>query len=118
MMEKHVWKHQGGLMYVDKKDQRYDDYKKVQKETGVSPDETWNLDTTIAMFILPRIRMFKQQTIGVPCDFKSMDEWHAELDKMIVAFELLSGEECIDDRQEKIDKGLDAFRKYFQALWW
>ena len=118
-MDRHIWTHKGGPMHVGKDDHRYAEYREEQKRTGVSPDETWNLDMTIAAFALPRLRLFKERTTGVPCCFGSMDEWHAELDRMILAMELLSNDQFIHEyEQRKIEEGLASFCKYFQALWW
>ena len=115
----HVWTHKGGPMCVGRDDGRYAEYREEQKKTGVSPDETWNLDVTIAEFVLPRLKLFKEKTIGVPCCFGTMEEWHAELDRMIRAFELMCDDKAFgSESQKEIDAGLDSFRKYFQALWW
>ena len=115
----HVWTHKGGPMCVGRDDGRYAEYREEQKKTGVSPDETWNLDVTIAEFVLPRLKLFKEKTIGVPCCFGTMEEWHAELDRMIRAFELMCDDKAFgSESQNEIDAGLDSFRKYFQALWW
>ena len=113
------WKLVGGPMYVDKRDKRYAGYVAEMKKTGVSPDETWSLDLTIALFVLPRLKLFKELTISYPCGM-TMDGWYAELDKMIAAFELICSEKAFPtkDEQSKINAGLDSFRKYFEALWW
>ena len=97
-----MWKHERGLMYVKKSDKRYAQYKEIQKKTGVSPDETWSLDITFANFILPRLRMYKERNAK-----------NADIDKMIDAFTLIL-EEHINppqDERDRIDKGLDLFRK-------
>ena len=51
--------------------------------------DLWNLDITIAKFVLPRLKKFKKENIGYP-GRKEMDtpeKWDEVLDKMILAFE-------------------------------
>lgn len=67
--------------------------KKWQKKHGlyIAPNELWNLDYTIAEFILPRLKKFKKESMGYP-DQGEMDtpeKWNAALDKMILAFEYI-----------------------------
>ena len=67
--------------------------KKWKKNHGVyvEPKELWNLDYTIAEFVLPRLKMFKKKYIGDPgCDgMDTREKWDVALDKMILAFEYL-----------------------------
>ena len=118
--KEHQWKHVGGPMYADKADPQYEEFKQTQKETGVSPDELWSFFTTIACFILPRMKMFREYASGsIPRCFRTSDEWVAEIDKMIDAFSLIAEEKEAYDKQEKarIKAGLNSFIKYFFALW-
>lgn len=39
------------------------------------PRETWSLDWTIAKFVYPRLKKFKEENIGFPHEFKTIDEW-------------------------------------------
>lgn len=85
--------------------------------------DTWNLDITIADFILPRLQEFKKVSDSFPHDLSSVEEWHDILDKMIAAFTLISNKfkhplEFYESRAETIDCGLDLFRKYYYDLWW
>lgn len=43
-------------------------HKKWLKKQGlyVNPKETWNLDYTIAKFVLPRLKLFKKLNNGYP----------------------------------------------------
>jgi hypothetical protein len=74
---------------------------------GWDDSQTWNLDYEIAKFIVPRLKRFKEITIGVPCnlpsfnidqrsedaDKKAEKEWDDILDKMIKGFEWLLKED-------------------------
>lgn len=99
------------------------------KDTGISSDELWSLYIVISEFILPRLKMFNDRTCSVPAAFctesdgkiaPELDRWNKVLDKMIYAFSEISNMDCasydvtIDD---KVNEGLDLFRKFFFDLW-
>ena len=120
--ERYEWT--GKTYLIDSKDKRYKKFLKIKEKTGISPDETWNLYINIAEFIFPRLKMFKEHTIGTPGCLNSFEEWHEILDKMIWSFEQIAKDEEPFDAEEnkkyykKIDEGLKLFYKYFQCLWW
>ncbi len=123
MKEKqHIWKHVGGPPFTDRKDSQYAEYKEIQRETGVSPDETASLDVVTSLFLLPRLRMFKDEVKGrcTPCCFKDNDAWIAEIDRMIDAFSLIAEGKSIytEDERKRVNDGLNSFRAYYFALWW
>lgn len=63
-----------------------------QHNKYVNPADCWELNTTIAKFVLPRLRMFRKVNIGYP-GYDGMDtpeKWDEALDKMIVAFEYVT----------------------------
>lgn len=65
--------------------------KKWLKKHGkyVPYSDLWNLDITIANFVLPRLKKFKEEDDGCP-EREEMDtpeKWGEVLDKMILAFE-------------------------------
>lgn len=87
---------------------------------GFSDDETWSLSDTIAKFILPRLKRFKQVTCGYP-EPLTEKEWDDILDKMIHSFEFLAGDHYSNDNEDdwvKVDEGLELFSKYYNNLWW
>lgn len=91
-----------------------------QHNMYASIEETFNLDYTIATYILPRLQLFRKVNDCYPTDTPEM--WDEILDKMIIAFEYLTSEKyengadkAIDD---KVDEGLRLFAKWFQSLWW
>ena len=88
---------------------------------GFNPSETWSLDYSIAKFVLPRLKYFKKTSKGWPAIFKTQEDWFVEVDKMILAFEMMLNDWDWDTNKSKIKKiklGLDSFRKYFNNLWW
>lgn len=90
-------------------------FKQQRLERGFDDTETWNLDLTISRFILPRLKVFKEKTIGYPPEL-TFEEWQDIIQKMIDYFEAKSNE---DNFLEDIDsEGFDLFCKYFESLWW
>lgn len=128
--------------FVEKNDERYDEMVKEKKETGISSDETWDLKTNIAVFIVPRLKLLKEKQSsikGYPMCFNNAKEWYEVLDKMIVAFEshlkddfyipkkyfkkypkndLERNTKARNDYWNDIAEGLNLFAKYYSCLWW
>jgi len=111
-----------------------------RRTRGFSDDETWGLNTTIATFIVPRLKRFKELYNGWP-DGMTPKEWDDIIDKMIWSFEyiIVTGDMDKYDEwiikqnridktphekrdyskdQEKSQEGLDLFAKYVTDLWW
>lgn len=123
----------GDTFFIKEDDERFVQFKEIKKKTGISPDETWSLYNNIALFILPRLKLFKekQSTIdGHPGCFRSKKAWHKILDKMIWSFEMIAREDedsdfppkdwtkSNDEYYREVQKGINLFAKYFQCLWW
>jgi hypothetical protein len=110
----------------------------------IKVEDLYDLDVTIARFILPRLMVFKEQCERTPNLNMSQDEWHGILDKMIYAFEriALQTEEdtpeykayikaiwnnemdltdlkrAAKDSLKPISEGLSLYHKYYRNLWW
>lgn len=98
---------------------------------GFDDSDTWSLDVTLSRWIVPRLKRFKEVKMGIP-GFDHIDHennfdeaekyWDECLDKMIEAFEIIAYDEgdwvYSEVNRNKIDEGLDLFRKYFLNLWW
>ena len=81
---------------------------------SIDRDELIDLDVTIANFILPRLRAFRDSTESYPADLPGMAAWHAELDSMIAAFQAsVDGE----DDDEVTQAHLALFARRFRDLW-
>lgn len=121
--------------------------KKFKNEHDFVPSDVWNLDYTLACFILPRLCYFRDMTDSIPnCiytdiwmksdkkldsdteDKLAQERWNNILDDMIEAFYLYiledrdlpinSDDKTITfERNKQIEKGLNLFRKYFTMLW-
>lgn len=86
-----------------------------------NPKELWNLDITIAKFILPRLKAFKKCAAGYPGDLTEK-KWQKMLDKMIFTFEYHADKFARLSTMTKKDfktirEGFDLFQEYFPALW-
>lgn len=78
-----MWYHK----YWDVKRYIISTYQKIRY--GVSDQECWNLDTTIARFILPRLIHFKKmKRVGMPADLTE-EEWETIIDESIWVFDYI-----------------------------
>ena len=100
-------------------DDRWEDFYEQRMKQGFDESETWSLDSTIAKFILPRLKVLKDVKAGYPAHL-TMENWDNILQKMIDAFAIYSNDCCRpnDEEEDKINEGLDLFREYFRHLWW
>ena len=98
--------------------------KKWLKKQGlyINPKETWNLDVTLAKYILPRLKLYKKLTIAYPgCgEADTFEKWEEILDKMIWSFEQVAS--CYEGKEnvmnKRTDEGLMLFAKFFRSLGW
>ena len=101
------------------KDNRLDKLYEQRKTLGYDDSETWSLYYTIANFILPRLKRFKELTISAPCELTE-EEWKSCLDQMIYAFEYAANryeQECYSNEDfEKVQKGFKLFGEFFLDL--
>ena len=108
---------------ITENDELKEKYKQQRVERGFDDSELWNLDYTIASFVLPRLKRFKELNTGYPATLTE-DSWDKILDTMIEAFELKVNDS--DDRtleedkivDKKMQEGFKLFGKYFLHLWW
>jgi len=104
-----------GLKKILKRNKKH---QKHLKKYGWDKTETWNLDHSITMFILPRLKYFAKNIVSYPNDL-TLKKWKKILNKMIYAFEKYSEDDWFGNKEEskKINDGLDLFREYFMSLW-
>lgn len=70
---------------IDNQDVRWEEYSKQRKERGFDDSEIWNLDVSIAKFILPRLERYQEIKCSHPANF-SENEWNRIVNLMIYAF--------------------------------
>ena len=91
-----------------------------RRTRGWDDGETFSLDYSLAKLIAPRLRRFREITIGIP-NGKSERKWKEELDKMIASFEFAGSEAVWDASPEEFKKHQEGFRlftKNYFRLWW
>ena len=105
--------------------------KRIRKKKGTSkvrPEECYDLDFTICKFIIPRLYKFKDINVNSrPIDFKSIEEWHKVVDKIILSFEIMknfkdlkylrASKKEFNKLIEKYEEGMELFKKYLGDLW-
>lgn len=114
------------LYLLKENDNRIEEFKKQKEKYGFSDDETWSLDSSITLFILPRLKRFREIIDDVgsyPVNLKSKENWLKILDKIIYSFEIIfkewkNGESISIEEQKKKNEGLKLFAEYFEDLWW
>ncbi len=106
---------------TEKNDDREKKYCRQRIERGFDDSETWNLDVTIANFIIPRLERFIEVNICYPPDMEK-DGWDKKLNIMLEAFKLIVRDDAVCDftkeEDKTVNKGLKLFKKYFFDLWW
>lgn len=106
-----------------------------KNKDGVKPSELWNLDFTLAYFIYPRLKAFREAELhgcppwlldenGEEFFVEDVDEgvkiWKQEIQKMEEAFRLILEKPNwfqIDENDKIVEKGLKLFAHYFTDLW-
>lgn len=92
-------------------------YQKITR--GFNDEEIWNLDTTIANFVIPRLKAYKESCglISLPPDLTS-EEWTNIIDDIIYGLEASVTEDEVEDRDwVRVNNGLELFGIYFRDLW-
>lgn len=109
----------------------------------IEPQDTWNMDNTLALIIHPMLVQLKATTHGYPSSLTE-ERWNEILDEMIWAFEQKIDEDwtdqyygpLVDDpnglmgqdfewvdidglkkHQERMTAGFKLFGKYYENLW-
>lgn len=88
---------------------------------GWDDSDTWNLDDTIARFVLPRLKRFSEVRGGYPANITD-EEWREIIDKILwsIGFVADGKHYCCSDEEEskRLDEGLQLFGEWFLNLWW
>ena len=104
---------------MNETDEKWDEYTQQRLERGFDDSEIWNLDHTLAAFLLPRLKRFREATCAYPSELNSIDEWYSILDQIIEGVELYVNDETDDKKSEnKKERALELIKEWFSALWW
>ena len=104
-------------------DERQPMWAEQRVSRGFDDTELWNLEDSISRFALPRLKALRAMPLTPPTGL-SLPQWHALLDKMILAFQLLQPAgggswdrgKLSNTQRSQLQEGLDHFRNYFFAL--
>lgn len=124
-------------MKVDIGDYDYAEDAEREISIEIHKYDTWNLDNTLALVILPALKLFKKETKSYPPELTETG-WDELLDEMIWTFENFvedqedqfyetnaNGElsfknvdyEGLKVYHQRIQDGLELFGKYYRHLW-
>ena len=101
-------------------------YKQQRFEQGFDDTETWHMDRTIALFIIPRLKKFIEINNGIPVG-ETVESYNEKLKFIISAFENYYATnryyESVDDAERKqltddVKKAVEYLSKLWFELWW
>lgn len=101
-------------------------YKQQRFEQGFDDTETWHMDRTIALFIIPRLKKFIELNNGIPTG-ETVESYDEKLKFIISAFENYYATnkyyESVDDAERKqltddVKKAVEYLSKLWFELWW
>jgi len=109
-------------MIIPKRWKRAIDFFIQRRIRGFDDSETWSLDYSLACLILPRLQRYRNIII----DSSIIDEMEVitELDKMIIAFDIIANDpdyyalEAYPEKLKAVNEGLDLFHANYRNLWW
>lgn len=108
---------------IVKDPERRNDLKLQDKLVGFNETCTWNLDTSIAKYIYPRLVMFKNVHIGRPINLSCDKDWLNILDEMIDGFKLIADDDAVfeynnKNSMKKMKRAIELLHKHYFDLWW
>ena len=101
-------------------------YKQQRFEQGFDDTETWHMDRTIALFIIPRLKKFIELNNGIPTG-ETVESYDEKLKFIISAFENYYATnkyyESVDDAERKqltddVKKAVEYLSELWFELWW
>lgn len=103
---------------ISKDDKRQPHWREQREDRGFDDTEMFCLTTTIAQFVLPRLKTFKSEYALCSPESKT----YQAIGKMIAAFELVAADgidyRFANTKDGKIYvEGIKAFHDYYLALW-
>jgi hypothetical protein len=101
-------------------------YKQQRFELGFDDTETWHMDRTIALFIIPRLKKFIELNNGIPTG-ETVESYNEKLNFIISAFENYYATnkyyESVDDAERKqltddVKQAVEYLSKLWFEMWW
>jgi hypothetical protein len=104
--------------------ERLDHFKKQREENGFDDTETWHLDKTLALFLIPRLERFIQINNGYPGG-ETEESFNEKLNFILKSFkEYYNGEndevslELEKERLINANKAVAILGEIWFDLWW
>ena len=104
--------------------ERLDHFKKQREENGFDDTETWHLDKTLALFLIPRLERFIQVNNGYPGG-ETEESFNEKLNFILKSFkEYYNGEndevslELEKERLFNANKAVAILGEIWFDLWW
>lgn len=89
-------------------------------KAGFNVEDTFSLDVSMAKWITPRLKYFKENLHGYPPDV-TPEQWDEILEEMYIGFKVSSRRyedfPTTAEKAEKIKRALELFHKYYFDLW-
>ncbi len=101
-------------------------YKQQRFEQGFDDTETWHMDRTIALFIIPRLKKFIEVNNGIPTG-ETVESYDEKLNFIISAFENYYATDkyyqSTDNEERKqltddVKQAVEYLSKLWFELWW
>ena len=101
-------------------------YKQQRFEQGFDDTETWHMDRTMALFIIPRLKRFLEVNNGIP-NGETEESYNEKIRFIISAFENYYATnkyyESVDDAERKqltddVKQAVEYLSKLWFELWW
>ena len=99
-------------------------YKKQRDERGFDDTETWHLDKTVALFLLPRLKRYIQVNNGFPGGMTE-ESFNEKLNFIVKAFEEYYHDENVEvslelekERLSNAKKAVAILGEIWFDLWW
>ncbi len=109
-------KNYGFSKTFSKYNKRQRKWKRQRRKRGFDDTELWNLDITIAKFIIDRLRIFRKQTHSYPNNLTEK-EWDNILKEIIFCFEeFVNNDGLSEEPFNRMKHGLELFKKHFFNL--
>lgn len=91
-------------------------------KTGLIYESTYNHDGYITDHLLKCLKMFRKNHAGYPVSYKSIEEYDAELDELIMYLEIMNDDSIYDDIDNCVYEGAKTrffklYEKLFNSLW-
>jgi uncharacterized protein YqcC (DUF446 family) len=100
-------------------------YKKQREEQGFDDTETWHLDTTLALFLIPRLKRFIEVNNGFP-NGETYESYTEKLKFIVKSFEeyysnMYDKEASLEIEKERLEnakQAVELLSKLWFCLWW